>query len=554
MPKVSVIVSTYNRGRFVCEAVESVLNQTFRDFEVIVVDDGSTDNTHDLLKKYASSIHYIYQRNKGRSAARNSGIRLCRGGYVAFLDDDDIWLPGKLERQAAFLDLHPEAALAHTFTELMDESGRRLEKETKKHLRSYHKAMRIGYTYEGMSRLCVMYTSSVMLRKSCLGSVGLFDPGIEAFEDWDIYLRLALKYEIGSIPESLVRIRIHRAHSTQGEFTRGRISVSLKHLNILDSIDDPFLRERLRYNFYIHLAHAYYIAMDTEKTRRYIIRALSLKLPVLSRLHIGFNLLAVLLFPGFVNKIRGIKAASPSGKQQDYPQRIKPLETSGGPLASHLKRYEFAARFCKGKVILDAACGVGYGSGYLADIAKEVVGLDISVEAVSYAQEHYQKENTRFRLMDVCNLDFPERYFDIVCSFETLEHLDNPLKFLTEVKRVLKEGGILIISTPHARRTVIKPENPYHKVEFSRNDFNDALGKYFSEVEILGQRRRQSAVHYWIQKADIFHLRGLLSGSFRRKICHGVATRSWDEAGVEDFIISKEAIGRAIELIGVCRK
>ena len=237
-----------------------------------------------------------------------------------------------------------------------------------------------------------------------------------------------------------------------------------------------------------------------------------------------------------------------------YPERIIPNQTFGGPLAAHLKRYEFVNKLCKDKIVLDAACGVGYGSFYLSETAKEVTGVDISTEAITYAKEHYQKENTRFQAMDVGNLDFPERYFDIICSFETLEHLDNPLEFLAEVKRILKEGGILIISTPQAKRTVIKPENPYHKVEFSRNDFNDALGKYFSEVEILGQRRRQSAVHYWIQKADIFHLRGLLSDSLRRKICHGAATRSWDEAGVEDFIISKEAIGRATELIGVCRK
>ena len=237
-----------------------------------------------------------------------------------------------------------------------------------------------------------------------------------------------------------------------------------------------------------------------------------------------------------------------------YPERIIPSQTFGGPLAAHLKRYEFAARFCRGKVVLDAACGVGYGSGYLADIAKEVIGVDISAEAITYAKEHYQKENTRFQAMDVCSFDFPERYFDLVCSFETLEHLDHPLNFLAEVKRVLKEDGILIISTPQAKRIVIKPENPYHKVEFSKNDFNDALGKYFTKVEIFGQRRRQSSAHHWIQKIDIFHLRGLLSNPLRRKICHSVATRSWDEAGLEDFIISNEAVRRATELIGVCRK
>jgi len=80
------------------------------------------------------------------------------------------------------------------------------------------------------------------------------------------------------------------------------------------------------------------------------------------------------------------------------------------------------------------------------------------------------------------------------------------------------------------------------------------LGKYFSRVEIFGQRRRQSPVHYWIQKIDIFHLRGLLSGALRRGICHSVSTRSWDEVGVEDFIISKEDLNRSTELIGVCGK
>lgn len=555
MPKVSVIISTYNRSRFVREALESVLMQSFKDLEIIVVDDGSSDNTPALLKEYSSLIHYVYQKNKGRSVSRNTGISLARGEYLAFLDDDDVWLPGKLERQVGFLDARSEIALAHTFTGLMDEDGRPLEKETRKHLMSYHRAARMGYTYEGMSRLCVMYTSSVMLRKSCLGGVGLFDPCIEAFEDWDIYLRLALKYDIGTIPEPLVRIRVHPAHSTQDEFTRGRIKVSLKHLNILESIDGPSLRERLRRNFYIHLAKAYYIARDTKNSRGYILRALRLNLPVFLRLNIGFNLLAVFLFPGLVNRLRGIKSASTlSQKLHDYPQRIKPLETSGGPLASHMKRYQFAAGFCKDKVVLDVACGAGYGSRFLADTAREVAAVDISAEAVSYAQEHYQKENIRFRLMDACNLEFPTGYFDIACSFETLEHLDEPLKFLAQIRRVLKEGGILIISTPQVRRTVIKPSNPYHKVEFSKRDFNSALSKYFSRVEILGQRRRQSAPHYWIQKADAFHLRGLLSASLRRKICHSVATRSWDEAGVEDFVISSKSIAGASELIAVCRK
>lgn len=553
MSKVSVIITTYNRGRFICAAIESVLAQNFKDVEIIVVDDGSRDDTYKLLKRYGSSIHYIYQKHKGRSVSRNSGIKLSRGEYIAFLDDDDIWLPGKLESQIVFLDSHPACALAHTFTELMDERGQPLRKKTKKHLSSYRKAMRIGYTYEGMSRLCVMYTSSVVIRRHCLDKAGLFDPFMEAFEDWDIYLRLALKYEIGVIPEPLVRIRIHAAHSTQDEFTRGRISISRKHLVILDSLEDTLSYRRARHNFYLQLAKAYYIRGDVQKSRENIILALKLSLPFWARLTIEFNLWGILLFPGPVNKLRQLKAASGFSKGRDYPQRIIPLETFGGPLASHIKRYEFAAQFCTEKVVLDAACGVGYGSAFLASVVREVAGVDASPEAVAYAKEHYQKENTRFEVMDVRGLNFPDRYFDVVCSFETLEHLDEPLKFLAQIKRVLKENGMLIISTPHVKRTVINPDNPYHKVEFSRKDFNNILRKHFSRVEIFGQRRRQSLVHYWIQKIDVFHLRDLLSGALRRKVCHGLATSSWDEAGLDDFIISKEMIYRATELIGVCR-
>ena len=237
-----------------------------------------------------------------------------------------------------------------------------------------------------------------------------------------------------------------------------------------------------------------------------------------------------------------------------YPERIIPKGTFGGPLTSHLKRYEFAKQFCAGKLVLDIACGVGYGSVYLAQSAKKVFGGYISEEAILYAKKHYQKENIQFMVMDAACLEFPDKYFDVICSFETLEHLDNPQKYLTKVKRLLNEGGIFIISTPQVKRTRIKPKNPYHKIEFSKDDLLNLLKGYFTNVEIFGQMRIQSTAHYYLQKIDVFHLRAFLSSFARRRICHITATRSWDETGLEDFVISKEKIGRAQELIGVCRK
>ncbi|MCM8782635.1 MAG: class I SAM-dependent methyltransferase [Candidatus Omnitrophica bacterium] len=236
-----------------------------------------------------------------------------------------------------------------------------------------------------------------------------------------------------------------------------------------------------------------------------------------------------------------------------YPERIIPEETTAGSLNSHLKRYDFARQFCQGKIVLDAGCGLGYGTHYLSDIAKEIRAVDISEEAIAYAKNHYNRQNIWFEAADIHNLNFPDGYFDIICAFEVIEHLNRPDKFLSEVKRTLKENGIFIISTPNAKRTSHKSNNPYHKREFCKKDFENILKKYFTTVEILGQRRRQSSLHYYLQKSDIFHLRAVLPVFLRRKICHAVATYSWDEAGLADFDISKEGLKRANELIGVCR-
>lgn len=235
-----------------------------------------------------------------------------------------------------------------------------------------------------------------------------------------------------------------------------------------------------------------------------------------------------------------------------FPERIIPKETSGGPLAAHLKRYDFAKQFCEGKSILDAACGVGYGSHYLGEVSKEVIGVDISEEAIAYAKEHYQRGNVSFKVMDVQQLEFPEDKFDVVCSFETIEHIDNPKDFLIRVKRVLKEDGVLLVSTPYVRRTTENLKNPYHTTEFCRADFEKLLKGFFHKVEIYGERRIQSSLHYYLQKIDFLNIRSKLPNFLCRNISHITGTKSWDEVGLKDLVISKELIGRATELVAVC--
>lgn len=152
----------------------------------------------------------------------------------------------------------------------------------------------------------------------------------------------------------------------------------------------------------------------------------------------------------------------------------------------HLSRYLFAAQFVKGKSVLDVACGVGYGTFLLAkEGAKEVVGMDISSEAIDYAQKKYRKENVAFFRADAEKMPFKKEQFDVVVSFETIEHLKNQLAFMQEIKRVLKREGLLIISTPN---TLVYPKGSiFHLKEFTLLGFRKLLLKYFGQVNLYFQ-------------------------------------------------------------------
>ena len=155
----------------------------------------------------------------------------------------------------------------------------------------------------------------------------------------------------------------------------------------------------------------------------------------------------------------------------------------------HIERYKFAAEFVQGRV-LDIACGSGYGSKMLADRAEEVWGGDISEEAIKIAKEKYSGENVHFRLMDASELPFDNNYFDLVVSFETIEHLKDSEKFVAEIKRVLKPGGRLILSTPDKRVTKkLGVENKFHIKEFGTKEIKELLlNNNFKDIKFFGQR------------------------------------------------------------------
>jgi glycosyltransferase involved in cell wall biosynthesis len=195
-PLVSVIIPTYNRGWIVKEAIDSVLEQDFSDYELIVVDDGSDDNTPTILKAYGKKIIVLHQANKGVSAARNRGIAAASGRLIAFLDSDDLWLPRKLSAQVKFFKDHPDAVINQT-QERWIRSGVPLNPKKRHHKFS-------GMIFERSLALCLVSPSAVMIKKSLFGTVGIFDEHLPACEDYDLWLRISCCYPVHLIETALI--------------------------------------------------------------------------------------------------------------------------------------------------------------------------------------------------------------------------------------------------------------------------------------------------------------------------------------------------------------
>jgi len=196
IPQCSVIIPTFNRAAFLAEAIDSVLAQTEKDFELIVVDDGSTDQTSELVAAYGKQIHYLFQPNAGVSAARNFGIRHAKGRFITFLDSDDLWLPKKLSRQIEWMAVHPDIMLCYT-DEIWIRRGVRVNQK-KIHAKAG------GWIYPLCLPRCLISPSAVLMRRELFDAAGLFDEQLPICEDYDLWLRVASRFEVGFIPEPLI--------------------------------------------------------------------------------------------------------------------------------------------------------------------------------------------------------------------------------------------------------------------------------------------------------------------------------------------------------------
>lgn len=199
---VSVILPTYNYAQFLPESVGSILLQTYKSYEILVVDDGSTDNTKEVLSPFMQKIKYIkLEQNRGLPIARNIGIQSAQGKYIAFLDADDLWLPEKLQTDVNYFDQHPEVSMVYSRHINIDEKGYTLSSNRKKRLPSGNIFIQL------FSEQNFIISSSVVVRRDVFATTGLFDERLFNCQDWDMWLRIAFYFKVAGINKPLVKYR-----------------------------------------------------------------------------------------------------------------------------------------------------------------------------------------------------------------------------------------------------------------------------------------------------------------------------------------------------------
>ncbi|MEO8457519.1 MAG: glycosyltransferase [Chloroflexota bacterium] len=250
MSKVSVVIAAYNMARYLPHTIESVLTQDYPDFDVIVLDDGSTDNTADVIRSYGDRIEYHYQPNAGVAKACSRVITLADGEYLHLLDADDSLLPGALSRNVAMLDANPTAAIAYSDALIIDSNNRVVGRRTAPRWMHAQELIPSERAFRELLHGCHITNSTVMIRRSVAQSMPLFVPEAVPGEDWDLWLRIAAEHDLAYTREPLGCYRVHNSSITSG-YTVEMVADS--HFRTIDRL---FYQEDFRYKHLRSYAYA----------------------------------------------------------------------------------------------------------------------------------------------------------------------------------------------------------------------------------------------------------------------------------------------------------
>lgn len=306
---VSVIMPTYNYGKYISEAIDSVLNQTYTDFEIIVADDGSTDDTRMVIERFMGKcpgkIRYFYQKNKGPGAARNFAIGEAKGEYVAFLDADDLWLPDKLKLQMEMFEKMPDIGFIHTNYKLFCSDG-----EISNYRFGITSPVQLsGDIFPYLLRECVVRTSGAIIKKKCLDDTGLFEETFSG-EDYEFWLRVAKKFKAGYVRLPVLQCREHPEHALRRDAHKAYANVRRVIDKTLENFpevkNDPRCRESLKYReakICYEIGYAHFLKKEIRLARDNFYQSLKNKFTLTS---LKYFLLAFIA-PAIIDKAKNIK-------------------------------------------------------------------------------------------------------------------------------------------------------------------------------------------------------------------------------------------------------
>jgi glycosyltransferase involved in cell wall biosynthesis len=268
MPTVSVVIPTYNRAPMLREAIQSVLDQTYSEHEIIVVDDGSTDNTREVVNKFSDKrVRYVFQENRGRSNARNHGISLAQGRYIAFLDSDDVFVPAKLEKQVSCMEKNPGVLLSHTSYLRIDANEEYIKEVTS--------GTFSGKVYPNIMRWCPIATPTVMILREALGESLRFEESIHIGEDIILWAQLAKKSPFIGITEPLTKVRMHRNNAAFDPHAQITGLTNIVEFAIRLDPDLHFItRHRLLSDVYLAIGWNYFLANEKARSLKFLMLAL----------------------------------------------------------------------------------------------------------------------------------------------------------------------------------------------------------------------------------------------------------------------------------------
>ena len=286
-PQVSIIMAAYNHAQYIDKAIDSALAQTWQDFELIVVDDGSTDATGQVVSQFGSPVRYIYQQNHGQGGARNRGIASARGEFICFLDDDDLWEPEYLATVMSVFQRQPEADALYTGFRIIDGEDRLLPQIGGQVVPPHqmYDALVCGGWFPPLV---------VTVRKACLDQVGPLDEALRGHDDWDLWLRIARGHVFRGVPEALARYRVHAGGLTSNvqHMMDDRMKLIHKHFGPQDGQVATWPADKRRAYAYAYRMGAFEYNMQgkSDEAWRYLDHAVTIWSDIFLRLDTFYEL------------------------------------------------------------------------------------------------------------------------------------------------------------------------------------------------------------------------------------------------------------------------